>query len=205
EESIHHGYKIYFKIENSLCKTEYELIPNLPKDIEIIETDFEEKKTKKDFIFFVKFGIKNRVSNHGKYFLKIKGNQIEKIFDIIFPEIIDKRTNLIEKTLDFPRYKYIQETNEFIEEKSAERDCIYITPFNYYIPYANNLYAKNDKNETKPNFDPNSKFAPITLNDIEVLGIFNQKEWYPIMPMEKEDKNSKDIFLKLEYLKYEEF
>ena len=204
EESIHHGYKIYFKIENSLCKTEYELIPNLPKDIEIIETDFEEKKTKKDFIFFVKFGIKNRVSNHGKYFLKIKGNQIEKIFDIIFPEIIDKRTNLIEKTLDFPRYKYIQETNEFIEEKSVERDCIYITPFNYYIPYANNLYAKNDKNETKPNFDPNSKFAPITLNDIEVLGIFNQKEWYPIIRMEKEDKNSKDIFLKLEYLKYEE-
>ena len=117
-----------------------------------------------------------------------------------------------------PLYKYSIEKKEFIEENKKEKDSIYITPFNFYIPYAYNLYPSKHSGKREPIYEPSIDFyvysysnrdrkfktADFSNNDdkiIEIIGVFDKDNWYPIPKMEIQ--NDMDIFKSFEYLLYE--
>ena len=85
------------------------------------------------------------------------GNQVTKKIKINPKNIINK-TNCLKDLMDLPKYKYSQENNKLIEiEHETEKDSIYITPFNIYIPCAKNLYHCKRSGYTGPTVDPSFK------------------------------------------------
>ena len=234
KDKVPYDYKLYFKVEKKIyCRTEYKFDHRIPKEIEIKENNFNVKEAKSEYIFYITFSINGKINNslYKDYYIEIIGNQVQKRIKIN-PINIKSKTNLLKNLMDLPKYKYSQENNKLIEiEYETEKDSIYITPFNIYIPYATNLYSSQNSSEIEPKFEPSftsfiigydkkkCRFQKISFekcNELKnyhyILGIFNDKNWYPIPKMEnkyvdpitkKEIKND-DIFENLKYLNYEE-
>ena len=203
EETIKNGYKLFFKIEKASCKADFQYDCNLPHEIKAISPDFHEKKNKKNFIFILKLDIRDRPSGYEKYYIAVTGNKVKKKLDIIFHEIRDKKTNLIKGLFDLPKYKYIEESNEFKEENEIEKDLLYITPFNYYIPYACNLYHTKEGGKVSPALEEDFTFSYITLSDKVILVKFKNGKWYNVIKTEYGDKKIQEFYEKMKYLKYD--
>ena len=219
KNSIPYKYILYFKVEKILpLETDYELKCKIPNSIEIIKTDFEEKKSKKrGFIFSVELNIKKEYDSIDDYFFKIIANQEEKKFHLIFKNIHRLKTNELNELNHLPLYKYLPDKKEFIEENinTKDKNSIYITPFNYYIPFASNLYGSGGppKYESSNKFyiysfsNKDKKFYKVDFNEhdekiIKLIGVFNDDRWYPIIKMKLPD--DKDIFREFKYLNYED-
>jgi len=223
-DDIAYEYILYLKVEKMVSNTviEYEMDYRLPKELieeKIITTNFQEEKKKKEFIFYIKLRIKNNKSTvfRDKY-ISIKANGVEKKL-FIKAKNINKVTNLIDDLFDLPKYKYIDSINNCIEENEIDKRSIYITPFNYYLPCANNLYNSKYFN---PKFDPKFKLSLICVSKkkwnfskidyigdkyryeefIKILGIFDEDKWYPIIEMEGYNRDN-DIFKEFKYYEYE--
>ena len=218
-------YILYFKIENIYSNTsiEYQMEPKLPPEIEILTNNFKEEKEKKEFEFYMKLRIKNyiKVNQYNRYYyISVSGNGVTKKLYINLKDI-KIRTNRIEDLYNLPRYKYSPSRQNFIEELGIEKESIYITPFNYYIPMVYNLYNSRTFN---PNFDKNFKFNVIYFslekkiffkkeynNDkyrnenffLKLIGIFEEDYWYPIMIMNP-GYGRTDIYQYFEYYQYED-
>ena len=207
-------YILYFKVEKISGKADYTFDHYLPKEIEIIENDFDKKNNKTEFIFSLKLRITNKpfriIEN---YYIGVIGNQIYKKL-IVFPKIFPKKTNLIKELYDLPKYRYLPTSNSFIEEDKIDNSSLYITPFHYYIPYIKIIYQrkysiiegnyeqafnfltlrysfKKQKMEKKK-FDDKNEY-------INILGIFNGNKWYPMVNMETDEE---DIYKDMKYLEY---
>ena len=206
-------YILYFKIEKKTgiqTLAEYSFEKYIPKEFQITANSFESEKIKNEFIFSVNLKI-NEISNDiikEKYYFKVQGNEIDK--EIIFePKIINKITNFETDLYNLPKYKYIPYHGKFTDEKTFQKDNIYITPFNCYIPFVKDLYKLNSRKEFQPLYDPSHEFSLfcysqeknefITIkytedyknnnkNIIEIIGIFNNSKWYPLIEMNKEKK-----------------
>ena len=222
KNSIPYEYLLHFKIEKNLpYETDFQFKFNFPEGIEKIRDNFEEKKSKRNgFIFSIKLNIKKEFESVGSYFtIKIIGNQVEKEFEIRFINIKNTITNKLKDLYSLPLYKYSPGSNEFIEENRKEKDSIYITPFNSYIPYVINLYPSNRSGVLEPIYEPGFKFyvlyysnetkileknSNFIYNDkiIKIIGVFNEDKWYPFPEMEIPN-NNEDIFQNFEYLQYE--
>jgi len=119
-----------------------------------------------------------------------------------------------------PKYKYNNINNTFIENNEMDKNSIYITPFNYYVPFVYNLYSSKNNSIIEPIYEPSFDFYLLCYskeleefikieyknlnkynNIVEIIGIFNDDKWYPIKKMENY-KN--DIFKSFEYLEYNE-
>ena len=219
-------YTLYFKLEQiskNTSRTDYEFKYNLPEDIiKIQENDFDKKRNQKKFIFSIKLIITKKPNEymHKNYYIEVIGNQVHKRINIK-PEIMNKRVNLIKELLDLPKYKYSYKNKEFIQEIEAKNDSIYITPFNYYIPFVSNIYSFLEGREPDPSLtfsilcfskvSKNFKLKDYNYNnyyyynnnenlDYEIIGIFNDDYWYPKMEMKTK---SKEIYDGFENLKYE--
>ena len=221
-----YDYILYFKVEQKFdIKTRYDFSFNLPKVI-IKENDFGKNQNKKEFIFSVKLSITKVIESidiHDSYFFEIKGNQVRKRIKVKFKNIY-KETNLIDELYTLPKYSF--EKKENANEYKIDKNLIYITPFNFYIPYASNLYLRDNINpdyEKRPTDDFEIySFYPVTKqfkflkreefnkfnNDHRkpwaIIGIFNKDKWYPIERMDAiiNDRYIDDIFQDFENLEY---
>ena len=141
KDIIPYEYILFLKVK-TIPDIYVQLNYNLPEGIEIISGNFNEKKIKNDeFIFPIKLKINHipQELKNNDYYIKVTGNQISKKL-YFFPKIINKKTNILEELLDLPKYEYSSQNNKFIKKSATHKDSIYITPFNYYIPFTNNLY-----------------------------------------------------------------
>ena len=220
EENIPYQYNLYLKAEKfcNNVQVEYQIFHSLPKEIDVKTNDLEKKNNRNETIFKVEFQIKNEPIIHGHYYYNhsicVEGNKVKKELNISFI-FINKKTNLIKDLFDLPKYRYSKEKNDFIKENEIFKESIYITPFNYYIPFVNNLYGYS-----KPNFDPSYNLIVLCFNkrdkkllklkydnyqkdsnNIGIIGFFNEdKWWYPIIKME----NNIDYFYEnFKYIDYE--
>ena len=222
KEKIPMDYTLFLKIEkiSKSAFTEYQKDYYLPPEIRLINTNFEEKKNKKEFVFKVDLRIIERPIIKD-YYIKVMGNQVEKILRIK-PMVINGCTNLIKDLYDLPKYKYSFENKVLLEESEINKYSIYITPFNYYIPCIFNIYS-NKKNELelseqiseynedsfilsfnmKKNCFVKIKFGEIynSSDIIKIIYILNEDIWFPKKKMERE--GIRDIFKYFNYLKYE--
>ena len=212
------NYTLNFKVEKFSGKTDYKFEKYLPEEFEILSNDFDKKNNKSEFIFDIKLKIKNKFYINKNYYFEVIGNQVHKKI-IIKPNFFPKKTNLLKDLLDLPKYKLSSiDNNNFIEEEKIEKDSLYITPFHYYIPYVKIYYSRNNSMidgdyEEKFNFEiycylydekklGKKKFSyDNSQNYKNIIGIFDDNKWYPMIKMENEDD---EIFEKYEYLEYKE-
>ena len=219
--SIPYEYTLYFKVEKIFpAKTSNKFEWKLPTGMVINYNNFDENENKKEFIFNVKLKI-NSFSSGTEYYFKVKSNQVSRELHV-FPRLIKKtETNLLEDLYDLPKYKYSPNDKNFVEENDIERDSIYITPFNSYIPFVPHIYQLN-KETPIPNCQRGNDFSIYYYYDkvkafkiikLELdyfyskycpekfagIGIFNEDKWYPLMKMETQFG---DIFEQFENLKY---
>ena len=115
---------------------------------------------------------------------------------------MDKKTNEVKKLLDLPKYENSSKNNKFYKcpvRSDLKIDSLYITPFDYYISYANIfnililLFQLNQTlNLKKLCFNIKEKMIikfiyaeKIDSNLIGIISIFNDDIWYPIDEFEK--------------------
>ena len=222
EERIPYNYILYYKIENAPIEVGLEPKPteNLPNWLRLRAF---EPITNDQSLIRIKLLVENKPSGYFKdYYVGVRMNKTEKKINI-YPKIINKKVNILKDLFDLPKYKYKELstlTNIFTEVKEIEKESIYITPFNYYIPFVDNLYPLNNNGKIEPIYESNYDFFLLCFskelsnfvkfeyknknkyNDIiEIIGIFKEDKWYPISRM-KDYKN--DVFTSFQHLEYKE-
>ena len=218
KDFLPYKYILYLKFK-TIPEIFVEFYYYLPKGIELINDNLKEIKIKNESIFPIKLKIKeiSKEILKNDYYIKVKGNQVNKKLPILF-KIINKKTNDINELYDLPKYEYSSKNNKFIEflkGRELKKDSIYITPFNYYISYANISYPFNNTSSIKSNIEPKyilcynlkeniisriDNTTKINSNVIGIICFFDENKWYPVDKMEIITEN---IYEKFEYLKYE--
>ena len=219
EENIDYKYIIYFKTEKTPIKTDFEFKFKKPNEFLVNNLQILSININNECLFSIEVKIlKKPKGYYQNFYFSVIGNKIEKKI-CISPKIIKKKTNILKDLLDLPKYKYNQINKTFTEEFEIEKESIYITPFNYYIPFVYNLYPSKNSSIIDPIYEPNfdfflicysyelKKFVKIEFKNrdkyneiIEIIGIFNDDKWYPIKIMD----NKNDIFKSFKYLEYNE-
>ena len=215
EKRIPYIYTLYFKIENAPIKAEYEPII---KELDGIRV--KEFSPDTDDQFHIDLKIEKKPSGYFKdFYIGLTMNKIEKKINI-YPKIINKKVNRLKDLLDFHKYKYNESLNTFNEEKELEKESIYITPFNCYIPLAYNLYPQKGSCNSEPIYESNYEFCLLCFSEelskfikieyksrnnykdiTEIIGIFKEDKWYPIKIM-KDFEN--DVFKSFQHLEFKE-
>ena len=215
EKRIPYNYTLYFKIENAPINAEF----GEPIFKELDGIRIKDIHPDSDDQFHVELIIEKKPSGYFKeFYLGIVMNKIEKVINI-YPKIISKTVNRLKDLLDFQKFKYNESLNTFTEEKELEKESIYITPFNFYIPLAYNLYPPKGSSNIWPIYESNydfylvcfseesSKFVKFEYknrdnynNIVKIIGIFKEDKWYPIQSMPDFEN---DVFKSFKHLEFE--